>query len=266
MNDQDKPVKFRDPKTGKVINIKTGVEMFCRGKRCDTCPIHSIHHDDYCSVWAADHPVEAAGLMGYEVVEEPKKDVLCRYCGEKMRPYPHQGNFWFECKCGSRSPVIWHGTEETAYEAAMKTPQKEGPMEQNAKPRICEVLGGKDNPIEPGEHFMFRGMEGYFFITGTGDLVSVDGDAHIFYTRAAALINCPDRIIRKPRFAEKEVADAKALVRILGATQVKRTEYGGNLHAVIGDNAEVVVNQDLFPSLIPGQSVRIKDIVGGGDD
>lgn len=71
-----------------------------------------------------------------------------------------------------------------------------------------------------------------------------------------------DDLRGKLRFTQEEVADAKALVRILGATGIERTEYGGNLCAVIGETAKVVIDQGLFPSLRPGQTVRLEEIVG----
>ena len=63
-------MKFRDPKTGEVFDIRTGVEKFCFGEKCDTCPMEHLCPDDYCTEWAYDHPAEAARLMGYEVVSE----------------------------------------------------------------------------------------------------------------------------------------------------------------------------------------------------
>lgn len=41
----------------------------------------------------------------------------CLHCGEPMRSFPHQGNWWFQCKCGARSPSVWHGTERDAIAA-----------------------------------------------------------------------------------------------------------------------------------------------------
>ena len=45
--------------------------------------------------------------------------VFCPWCKEEMRPYPHQGYYWFQCKCGARSPTLWNATEERAREKAL---------------------------------------------------------------------------------------------------------------------------------------------------
>lgn len=139
-------------------------------------------------------------------------------------------------------------------------------------PRICEVLG-----VEVGERFSIDGYptdygpvqvcedgkirrvisEKEFPFANDGEMGHKIGSNALYY-----LLNHPDRIIRKPRFTEEEVADAKALVRILGADGIERTAYGGDLRAVVGEVARVVINRDLFPSLRPGQSVALADIVG----
>lgn len=52
-------------------------------------------------------------------MEDIKEKVICPWCKEEMRPYPHQGYYWFQCKCGARSPTLWHATEERARENAL---------------------------------------------------------------------------------------------------------------------------------------------------
>lgn len=138
------------------------------------------------------------------------------------------------------------------YEVVEDTATGETP---DGKPCICEVLG-----VEVGERFKVRGSI-CAYVDENG-IVRWDDNDIMNPVHICDLINDKSRIIRKPRFSEEEVADAEALVRILGATQIKRTEYGGNLHATIGRIAEVVINQDLFPSLLPGQSVALADICG----
>ncbi len=48
-----------------------------------------------------------------------KEKVICPWCKEEMRPYPHQGYYWFECKCGARTPKLWHATQEQTREKAL---------------------------------------------------------------------------------------------------------------------------------------------------
>lgn len=67
-------MEFRNLETGEVFDVRTGVERFCYGKECDTCPMYNRCPNDFCSEWAVDHPHEAARLMGYEVVEDEKEE------------------------------------------------------------------------------------------------------------------------------------------------------------------------------------------------
>ena len=50
---------------------------------------------------------------------DTKEKVICPWCKEEMRPYPHQGYYWFQCKCGARTPTLWHATEEQAHKKAL---------------------------------------------------------------------------------------------------------------------------------------------------
>ena len=50
---------------------------------------------------------------------DTKEKVICPWCKEEMRPYPHKGYYWFQCKCGAKSPPLWHSTEERAREKAL---------------------------------------------------------------------------------------------------------------------------------------------------
>lgn len=60
-----------------------------------------------------------------------KEKVICPWCKEEMRPYPHQGYYWFQCKCGARTPTLWHATEEQTRKRALSytadvVPKSEG--------------------------------------------------------------------------------------------------------------------------------------------
>lgn len=68
-------MKFRNPDTNQIfVDIHAAYADFCNARDCDTdCPLDDpTCKDGYpsCSVWAIHHPVEAARLMGYEVVED----------------------------------------------------------------------------------------------------------------------------------------------------------------------------------------------------
>lgn len=68
----------------------------------------------------------------------------------------------------------------------------------------------------------------------------------------------------KPRWTEPEVEDAKCTKRILGVDVVSRNEYGGGLVASQSNGSvSIVITRELFPSLRPGESVTLDEIIGG---
>ena len=136
------------------------------------------------------------------------------------------------------------------------------------KPRICEVLG-----VEPEEKFEIRGnIEDCFRINRYGAFqveTSHDtwSDAPVFCL--TNIINHPENIIRKPRFTEQEVEDAKAIKRLLTEyTGVKRVEHqwGTNLLLTSEESEEFAIEPKLFPSIKSGQSYTLDEIIGGADN
>lgn len=123
------------------------------------------------------------------------------------------------------------------------------------KPRICEVLG-----VEKGERFDAGPYkDAYIDSFGTirtnmGTLMDAD--------RVCELINHPDRIIRKPRWTEQELADAKTIRRILLATGIKRDRYE-DIYATGDGIADTLLDSEAFPSLRPGETVTLDEIIGG---
>lgn len=139
--------------------------------------------------------------------------------------------------------------------------KEEANIDKQKKPRICEVLG-----VEVGERFDIAWSDGNpHYITPKGFLVNKDG-YHIGVV-LSNIINHPDRIIRKPRWTEREVEDAKTFCRMWpnGEIEFKRDIDGrcsmvhiqGSLHGCL-DLGQV----ELFPSLRPGESVRLSKICG----
>lgn len=137
------------------------------------------------------------------------------------------------------------------------------------KPRICEILG-----VEVGERFELGN-------TGIILLVNDDGLLHIGLSHGAhketdmnvnylvKAINDPDRIIRKPRFTEQEVEDAKAIKRIMSEyTNIAREKgrFGTRLFLTSEDVEDYTLDPDLFPSIQPGQSYTLDEIIGGADN
>lgn len=171
-----------------------------------------------CTLFVSNEPAKAARLMGYEVVEDDRDG-------------------------DSRNG-------------------KEDQMEKMDKPRICEVLG-----VEVNEEWRVSGNDMATYRITEDDQFEYamplyqrpghgkwhDGDiAHLI-----DFINHPDRIIRKPRFTEEEVGDAKAVVRVFGRDEVFQRQKDGRL-----TYGNLYINKEFLPSLRPGQSVKLEDIIG----
>lgn len=129
----------------------------------------------------------------------------------------------------------------------------------NKRPRICQMLG-----VEIGEEWSYPGFAGPFRVNQDGyrEYKSKDGVWYLCQAEEdlTEIINHPDRIIRQPRFTEEEVADAKVLMRALGATGLKRNRYE-DIYATSDTSADTLLDSEMFPSLRPGQTVSLEEIV-----
>jgi len=135
-------------------------------------------------------------------------------------------------------------------------------MDKQARPRICEVLG-----VEVGERFRIdypKGMTVWLHINKEGFVVREGGPKNLKIGNSVAwAINHPDRIIRKPRWTQQEVEDAKVLARALLADGFERDTIG-DVFATSSVACRTLIDSRMFPSLSPGDSVKLSDIIGGG--
>ena len=236
-------MKFRNPEKGEVFET-----------HCDTCGAGSSG----CKlVWKnvscgrlKENPHEAARLMGFEVVEDcTETHEKCTRAIGNTRVQSEEANMTDLCTCQT-----WR-TLEKVRKANVD------------KPRICEVLG-----VEVGEDVKYRHTD------GTEENICVCEDGRVIISSlsckmstVAVLINAinyPDRIIRKPRWTEQEVEDAKTLCRMWPGGEIEFKRYAdgrcamvhiqGSLHGCL-DLGQV----ELFPSLRPGETVRLDEIIGG---
>lgn len=230
-------------------SIEEANNEFCeRQKSCDTCPLDEPSHkeeDASCVDWCNEHPHEAASLMGYEVVEdEPKK--TCDNCGY------YKGNK----VCGFKDFEIQITPEQGC---AVWKPKEEANMD---KPRICEILG-----IEPGESFYIQGFDGVlFWIMDDGTFTTQPNNAPGSASALLRTLDHPDRIIRKPRFTQQEVEDAKTLLRVFPERldSISRSK-DGTVNIAAKGAWRGYLNTDAFPSILPGHSYTLDEIIGGAD-
>lgn len=153
-------------------------------------------------------------------------------------------------------------------------------MNKQDKPRICEVLG-----VEVGERFtiksdddricknMYRGCE--IFIDADGEmnfatkkLVEAPAVEKIQHKATILLytINHPECIVRRKRFTEQEIEDAKAIKRLI--------KYADGISRGIDNTASIErivpfapsLTIDAFPSIAPGESYTLDEIIGEGTE
>ena len=146
----------------------------------------------------------------------------------------------------------------------MREPQlNAGKEEANMdKPRICEILG-----VEPGESFYIRGLEGIeFWIMDDGTFSTRPSNVPGSTKALLLTLDHPDRIIRKPRFTQQDVEDAKAVKRVFGRDgTVKRinkaiTDPYSNLTF-----DHMYINESMFPCIFEGQEYTLDEIIGGAE-
>lgn len=133
------------------------------------------------------------------------------------------------------------------------------------KPRIAQVLG-----VEVGEDVKYRHTD------GTAENICVCEDGRVIISSlsckmstVAVLINAinhPDRIIRKPRWTEQEVEDAKDILRLLeDAHSIKK--YAGDIMWICNSHNVTMVNAKagMFPSLRLGETITLDEIIEGAE-
>lgn len=141
-------------------------------------------------------------------------------------------------------------------------------MNKQDKPRICEVLG-----VEVGERFTInkKDVAEYYVVSPNGTVVQESPVRGIVISSIdlAWIINQPECIVRRKRFTEQEIEDAKAIKRlILYALSVERGK-DRFLHVKRYGDYGVLSSVDLqdgnlFPSILPRESYTLDEIIGEG--
>lgn len=250
-------MKFRD-KAGEIIDENS--YKFCGGFDgiCSECPLFSkvpklidgIVNGEKCTEWVLSHSHEAARLMGYEVVEDEVYNSPTEY------PCSTCDHGW-----GSLSTKGIKSCHETCQELQAWETSKYKKEANMDKPRICEVL-----EVELEEKFTIS--ENQYFIDKNGDMwcVTKNGEKLKCGSAICSAINHPECIIRKHRFTEQEVEDAKKIKYLLpNAIGIGRQAGIIMLYVNRSDGSFTKLKQDLFPSIQPGQEYTLDEIIGGAE-
>ena len=226
-------MKFRNPETGEMyVGILNAMDHYCDSKEdCDDCqikePVQVYKGQKHpCYAYVADNPHEAARLMGYEVVEDDE-------------PSGNPGQL--EEACIMECPVCGKEFDIHLEEANMGKPLKEWTLGELKEWCYQYRKSHTNKPCEQTCPIYQRG------------------------------ICCREWVHEwdleeKPRWTEQEVEDAKYIKRILKVDSVRRNIYGNGLIAMKSDNTvSIVVNSEMLPSIHPGQSVTLDEIIGGAE-
>ena len=130
------------------------------------------------------------------------------------------------------------------------------------KPRICEILG-----VVPEEEFFIRGFyPGHvtFRIMDDGTFSTRPSNISGSTKELLQTLDHPDRIIRKPRFTQQEVEVLRYIDEAQKIKEVRRTS-GGTLEILFATEGLWAFPVNMFPSLRPGQSVNLDEIIGGAE-
>lgn len=228
-------MKFRS-KTGEVaLTIEQALEQFCDSKKdCDYCelrePVQQYAGTKRpCHEYVRANPHEAARLMGYEVVEDDEPRTCFNCIGREIEKDfdPQEG-----CK-------NWVKRKE----ANMDKPLKDWTLGELKEWCYQYRKAHTNNPCEQKCPIYQRG------------------------------ICCREWVHEwdlegKPRWTEQEVEDAKTFCRMWPGGEIEFKRYAdgrcamihiqGSLHGCL-DLGQV----DLFPSLRPGETVTLDEIIGG---
>ena len=133
------------------------------------------------------------------------------------------------------------------------------------KPRICEALG-----VEVMERFKVPGRSIEYYIAENGLIYDEKGYRSNFSDFAEA-INNPEKVFHIPKWTDQEKQDAKTILRMFGKdnfTHVTKDRDGWP-SIMDGDGKDpntgwcsIGMEKDMFPTLKPGETVLLADIVG----
>ena len=203
---------------------------------------------------------EAASLMGYEVVEDDGY-----FTEDERKAYQDMLNRAGK-STGIKIEDLMQDCDQSQKSRNSVAKKEEANMD---KPRICEVLG-----VEVGQNFKLKGADMWFYVDRDGIVKREEDDKSVGLPEICMMINLPDQIIRKPRFTQQEVEDAKTIKRMFGTdnfTHIHKDEDGWpEMMDGPGEDGtigwcSIGMEEGMFPSIRPGETVSLDEIIGGAE-
>lgn len=136
-------------------------------------------------------------------------------------------------------------------------------MSENKKPRIAEILG-----VEVGERFSLMGFQPHyveFWIKSDGTFETKPPRVPNSTGAILRAVEQPCFVIRKPRWKEQDVEDAKALKRLIADAHHVWRGDGLNDTPLLYDEYEdqTWILNDCFAALPPRTNITLDEIIGG---
>lgn len=127
------------------------------------------------------------------------------------------------------------------------------------KQRICEVLG-----VEVNEAFEYKGTKYRINSEGKREyLFCGEWQRTAAEDKLIELINHPEYIIRKPRFTQQDIEDAKMIRAVFGKNgTIKRYDKATTepYSTLVFNN--IYINENMCPSIKEGQEYSLDEIIG----
>ena len=283
-------MKFRNPETGEVFET-----------HCDTCGAGSsgcklVWKNVSCGR-LKENPHEAARLMGFKVVEDDEPSgnpgqleeaciMECPVCGKEFDIHLEETNMdkpRIAQVLGVEVGEIWtFGGSPTKFRINEKGHREyyhcDRWLDGCAEFNLCDAINHPDRIIrkpkpEQEEKKVDKPLKDWTlgeistYCKNHKEKVGVCGSCDLQPNLGWCPFNSSPadwELSDKPRWTEQEVEDARAVKRLLEADLVSRAAYGNGLVAIKSDwSVSIVLSRDCFPSLRPGETVTLDDIIGG---
>ena len=226
----------------EIISATDMAKIATKGRWCCKCSLPGAMNrpEKPCEPWAELHPHEAARLMGYEVVDDEvyksPTEYPCSTCDHGWGSLSTKGIK--SCHETCQELQAWK-TSKYKKEANMDKPLNDWTLGEALEACKTYMAQEECNPCP------FLGKNGVCrFKFSPVDVWNLE---------------------KGSRFTEQDVEDAKYIKRILKVDLVSRNQYGNGLVAKRDNGSvSVVVNSEMFPSIRPGQSYTLDEIIGGG--
>lgn len=217
----------------------------------EKCPIcdYDIEHCQ-CRFGGSAHPDRSKR-------EKVVKDHLYLFSDKQVRHIIKLERYWRTSYLDEEKEKIREELEREYNPVLMPAPVEEATMD---KPRICEVLGVWVNQNFQFNDFPFDEPKTYF-VGSDGEIRNAHG-GEVTSSELCYIINHPDCIIRKPRWTEQEVERAKA-IKVLYPEADSLDECDPQVKVLNTKFVIATLDTALFPSLRPGETVTLNEIIGG---